>query len=119
MTEAFNPIGTFDLKGEKPKVYKNVKLIDGWVEETLGNFISNNNKKVAFLHLDLDTYKSTSFVLKTLKNNFDKGTVILFDEFYGFPNWEKYEYKAFKEEIDDSKFKYIAFGSRQACVKII
>ena len=46
MTEEFNPTGTFDLKGRKPKVESNVELIDGWVEETLTNFISNNKKKM-------------------------------------------------------------------------
>lgn len=119
MTEEFNPPGTFDLKGKKPKVEGNVKLIDGWVEETAKNFLTNNSKKIAFIHFDLDTYNSTSFVLKLIKNGFQPGTIILFDEFYGFPNWEKYEYKAFKEEIEENRFKYIAFGSRQACIKIV
>ena len=119
MTEEFNPPGTFDLKGKKPRVEKNVKLVDGWVEETAKNFLSKNSKKIAFIHFDLDTYNSTSFVLKLVKNDFQPGTIILFDEFYGFPNWEKYEYKAFKEEIDENKFKFIAFGSRQACIKIV
>ena len=119
MTEEFNPPGTFDLKGKKPRVERNVKLIDGWVEETAKNFLSRNSKKIAFIHFDMDTYKSTSFVLKLVKNNFQAGTIILFDQFYGFPNWEKYEYKAFKEEIEENKFKFIAFGSRQACIKII
>ncbi len=119
MTEEFNPPGTFDLKGKKPKVKSNVKLIDGWVEETIENFFSENAKKIAFVHFDLDTYESTSFVLKSIKKNLQSGTIILFDEFYGFPNWEKYEYKAFIEEIEKEKFKYIAFGTRQACIKII
>tara|TARA_B100000579_G_C22693350_1_gene786164 strand:+ start:223 stop:936 length:714 start_codon:yes stop_codon:yes gene_type:complete len=119
MTEEFNPPGTFDLKGKKPKVEENVKLIDGWVEETAKNFLSKNSKKIAFIHFDLDTYNSTSFVLKLVKNDLQPGTIILFDEFYGFPNWEKYEYKAFKEEIEENKFKFIAFGSRQACIKIV
>ena len=119
MTEEFNPPGTFDLKGKKPKVADNVRLIDGWVEETTKVFFSNSKKKIAFIHFDLDTYESTSFVLKSIKENLQPGSIILFDEFYGFPNWEKYEYKAFKEEIEENKFKFIAFGSRQACIKII
>jgi len=119
MTEEFNPVGTFDLKGKKPRVEKNVKLIDGWIEDTLNQFLSNNTKKIAFVHFDLDTYESTSFVLKKIKDRLEPGTIILFDEFYGFPNWEKYEYKAFKEELNENKFKYIAFGSRQACIKVI
>ena len=98
VTEEYNPTGTFDLKGVKPKVKNNVQLVDGWVE---------------------DTYESTSYVLKLIKNKFQSGTIILFDEFYGFPNWEKYEYKAFKEEIEENSFKYIAFGTRQACIQII
>ena len=76
-------------------------------------------KKIAFIHFDLDTYNSTSFVLKKIKNFLQPGSIILFDEFYGFPNWEKYEYKAFKEEFEENKFKYIAFSSRQACIKIL
>ena len=119
MTEEFNPPGTFDLKGKKPRVESNVKLIDGWIEDTLNQFLSNNTQKIAFVHFDLDTYESTSFVLKKIKDRLEPGTIILFDEFYGFPNWEKYEYKAFKEELKENKFKYIAFGSRQACIKVI
>ena len=119
MTEHYNPAGTFNLKGKKPKVEKNVELIDGWVEDTIKKFFENNSKKIAFIHLDLDTYKSTAHVLKSLKRYFQPGTIILFDEFYGFPNWEKYEYKAFKEQIKEDEFKYIAFGTRQACIEII
>lgn len=119
VTEEYNPSGTFNLKGNKPKTESNVELIDGWVEETVERFFENNKKKIAFIHFDLDTYKSTSFVLKKIKKFFQPGTVILFDEFYGFPNWEKYEYKAFKEEIEQEKFKYIAFGTRQACIIIL
>lgn len=119
ITEEYNPAGTFDLKGKKPKVENNVELIDGWVESTVKKFLENNSKKIAFIHLDLDTYGSTAFVLDFLKKYFQSGTIILFDEFYGFPNWEKYEYKAFKEQISKDKFKYLAFGTRQACIEII
>lgn len=119
ITEKYNQPGTFSLKGNKPKVKKNVTLIDGWVEETLDKFLIENNNVIAFVHFDLDTYNSTSYVLKKLKKKLQKGSIILFDEFYGFPNWEKYEYKAFMEEFSETNFKYIAFGTRQACVRII
>ena len=119
MTQEYNPVGTFNVKGKKPKIEKNVELIDGWVEDTVKKFILNANKKIAFVHFDMDTYSSTSFVLKLIKNNFQSGTIILFDEFYGFPNWEKYEFKALKEQLDENSFQYIAFGTRQACIQII
>ena len=78
-----------------------------------------DKNKISFIHFDLDTYKSTSFVLSKIKKHLKNGAIILFDEFYGFPNWEKYEYKAFKENFDSSEYKYIAFSNRQACVKIV
>lgn len=119
MTEDYNPSGTFDLKGKKPKTEKNVELIDGWVENTVEKFFSNNKKKIAFIHFDMDTYNSTLFVLKIIKSQLQPGTVILFDEFYGFPNWEKYEFRALQEVLDGKSYKYIAFGTRQACIQII
>ena len=118
MTDEYNPSGTFDLKGNRPSVLSNVRLIDGWVEETVEDFLKKNTQKIAFVHLDLDTYESTAYVLKLIKKNLQPGTIILFDEFYGFPNWEKYEYKAFTETFKEPDFKYIAFGTRQACIEI-
>ena len=120
LTDEYHPTGTFDVKGKKPKVLKNVNLIEGWVEDTLDNFLNSiNSDKVSFIHLDMDTYKSTAFVLKKLENYFKKGTIVLFDEYYGFPNWEKYEYKALQEILKKENYKYIAFGTRQACIEII
>ena len=43
-----------------------------------------------------------------IKPFLQKGSVILFDEFYGFPNWEKNEYKAFTE----------VFNEKDACEKL-
>ena len=120
ITSEFNPKGTFDVKKNKPKTLSNIFLIDGWVENTLEDFLKKNvNKKIAFVHLDMDTYESTAFVLEKIKKFLAPGTIILFDEFYGFPNWEKYEYKAFLEKIKINEFKYIAFANRQACIQII
>ena len=119
ITDEYNPPGTFNNKKKQPKVESNVKLISGWIEETLEKFLIENNKNIAFIHFDMDTYNSTNFVLKEIKNRLQKGTIILFDEYYGFPNWQKYEYKALKENIDKENFKYIAFGNRQACIEII
>ena len=118
MTEDYNPQVLLILK-EKTKNRSKCSVIDGWVEDTVKEFVSNNKKKIAFVHFDMDTYNSTSYVLKIIKDKFQSGTIILFDEFYGFPNWEKYEFKALEEELDKKTYKYIAFGSRQACIQII
>tara|TARA_B100000965_G_C19434575_1_gene688010 strand:- start:151 stop:861 length:711 start_codon:yes stop_codon:yes gene_type:complete len=119
ITEKFNPVGTFNLNSKIPKVSKNVQLINGWVEDTLEEFLDKNKNNINFAHMDLDTYESTSLVLKNIKKRLVSGSVVLFDEFYGFPNWEKYEYKAFIENFSKNEYKYIAFSNRQACIKIL
>ena len=120
ITDEINPVGTFSLNKKKPPVPKNVKLIVGKVQETLKNFLNNQNeKKIIFAHMDLDTYTPTRYVLSEIKPFLKKGSIVLFDEFYGFPNWEKYEYRAFKEVFKENEYKYIAFGTRQVAVEIL
>lgn len=114
--------GHFNLNGVLPDVSSNVELVCGWFEETLPNFVCNNSvENVGFIHIDCDTYNSSKFVLSELIQLVRPGTLILFDEFHGFPNWMNHEYKAFTEVISENqiKFKFRAFSNMQALVEII
>ena len=103
-----------------PKVPSNVKLVIGKVQETFENFLNQHqNEKIAFMHLDMDTYTPTKYVLNKIKPLLTKGSIILFDEFYGFPNWKSNEYKAFTEVFDENEYKYLAFGNRQVAIEIL
>ena len=89
----YNPIGRFSLNKKNPKVLKNVTLIKGKVQSTLENFLKDKkDKKIIFVHMDMDTYIPTKYALNKIKPFLQKGSVILFDEFYGFPNWQHHEY---------------------------
>jgi hypothetical protein len=57
--------------------------------------------------------------LLKIKPFLKKGSVILFDEFYGYPNWEKEEFKAFQETFEDHEFKYIAFCESEVAIEIL
>ena len=119
ITDEFHAIGTFALT-KNPKVSKNVKIIKGKVQDTLDNFLKKNkNSKIIFTHMDMDTYTPTKYVLKKIKPLLTKGSIILFDEFYGFPNWKSNEYKAFTEVFDENEYKYFAFGNRQVAIEIL
>ena len=101
----------FDLKGNLPKVENNVVLIDGYIENSLPKFIEKNNiEKVAFVHIDTDTYTPAKVVLSNLKKYFQAGTIILFDEFCGYPNWRSHEYKALVEVLDRNEYEYLGFA---------
>jgi hypothetical protein len=48
------------------------------------------------------------------------GTVILFDEYFNFPNWEQHEYKAFQEFVASHgvTYTYLGFARQQVAVRV-
>ena len=116
----YNPAGTFSFNSKNLKIPKNVKIIKGKVQDTLNDFLEKNkDKKITFIHMDMDTYTPTKYVLEKIKPFVQKGSVILVDELYGFPNWKKHEYKALNEVFKENEYKYFAFGTRQVSVEIL
>lgn len=73
------------------------------------------------MHFDADTYESTKLALHILSPRIITGSVLVFDEFYGYPNWRNGEFKAWSEFVEHRqlKFQYIAFSEQQAAIKIV
>lgn len=104
--------GHFNLSGKLPKVNDNVILHPGLFDDTVPKFVRSIRKlQAGIIHIDSDTFESASFVLKTMKPAIKKGTLIIFDEFMGYPNWRAHEFKAWSEfSIQNKiKFEFIAF----------
>jgi len=110
--------GSFDLSGNIPKLNKNVSTVKGWVQDTLPNFLKENNPKINFIHMDMDTYETTKFVLSSLKPYISKKCIILFDELYNFPGWEVGEYKALQEVFNENEYEFLAFSKIKTQVVI-
>lgn len=112
--------GRYSLQGVVPQVEPNVYLKVGWVQDTLTLYMQENKGlQFRFIHLDMDTYTPTRFVLDLLVPSLQKGTVILFDELHGYPHWRAHEFKALQETLPRSRYKFIAFGLQQAAIEII
>jgi hypothetical protein len=107
--------GDFSLKGLIPEdLPANVKLVKGLFAETIPAFLKAHDEPVAFLHIDCDLYMSTKTVLTGLQSRIISGTIILFDEFFNFPQWQQHEYRAFMEFIDETKYSYEFIGFASA-----
>ena len=106
-------------KTKIPKTNKNVLLINGLIQNTLENFLLKQNKKIKFVHFDLDTYESTKYALQIIKPYLCEGSVLLFDEFYNFPGYRSGEFKAFYEIFHENEFQYVAFNVKGPQVTII
>lgn len=111
---------SFSLKGGLPKVPENVSLHKGWFNETLPKWCGEHADKVAFMHIDCDLYSSTVDILENFADRMQVGTVILFDEYFNYPNWENHEYKAWREFVTKYhiNYEYIGFARQQVAIRI-
>lgn len=109
--DGFNA-GAFSRNGKLPHVNKNVKLIKGWFNETLVDFIQSQNKRVSFIHMDADLYSSTKYILDTLRDYIDEDCIIIFDELVNYPGFDgdAGELKAFYEFITENNVNYEWIG---------
>ncbi len=108
----FIPSGSWARDG-LPYVLPNVRLIKGWFKDTLPEFVKNmgTEEPIAFLHIDCDLYSSTICALNVLAPLIREGTIIVFDEFYNYPNYKDHEFKALNEflETHSLKAEYLAY----------
>lgn len=120
--------GTFERKGKfgrggaLPEVPANVTLHKGWFDQTLPAFLAAHPQDlVAFLHVDCDIYSSTVTIFRELGSRLKPGSVIVFDEYFNYPNWQRHEFRAFQEFIRDSSFsyRYLGFAQKNGHVGVV
>ncbi|GAB5449496.1 class I SAM-dependent methyltransferase [Gymnodinialimonas sp.] len=113
-------VGAFTQAGELPKVPDNVTLVKGWVQDTLPGYLEDTGKApFAFVHMDMDTYTPTAYAMAAIKSRLRKGTVILFDELYGYPGWKHHEYKALQETLNEADYRYICFSTESVAIEML
>ncbi len=103
--------GAFDVGGKLPVVRRNVSLVKGFYSDTLPKFRDENKSEtVAFIHVDCDLYSATREIFEYLGDRFRPGTVIVFDEYYNYPDWLWHEYKAWMEFVEERNVKFTYMG---------
>jgi len=112
------------MQGRLPNVRANVELHPGWFDVTVPQFAADYpGTPIAFLHVDCDLYSSTKTIFKNLGDRLRAGSVIVFDEYFNYPEWREHEHRAFQELVDEYSlyYRYIAYNTRDwnAAVQII
>ena len=94
--------------------------MEGWVQDTLKDYLEKNNTKINFVHMDLDTYESSKFTLETIKPHLCKNAIIIFDQMINFSGWRQGEYKALKEIFKANEYNFKAFNvvGKQVVIQI-
>lgn len=111
--------GRYSLDGQMPEVLANVRLVKGMVQDTVPGWLADQPEgPVIFAHMDLDTYTPTRFVLDAIKPRLVPGSVLLFDELYGYPGWRGHEWKALNEALPANDYRFIAFSGQAVGIVI-
>jgi hypothetical protein len=114
--------GAFDVGAKPPELpVSNVEFHVGWFDDTVPVFAGERSGPFAFAHLDADLYSSTKTVFDHLGSWFVPGTVVLFDEYFGYHGWQHHEHKAFHEFLDRTglSFQGICIGHMNLAVRLV
>jgi hypothetical protein len=121
LQEAWSGDGfSFDLQGRMPKVPGNVLLHPGFFADTLPGWLEQNPGPAAFIHIDSDLYEPARCVFEHLEERIVPGTIIVFDEYFNYPNWQAHEFRAFAELVErcQVQYEYMSYARFQVAVKI-
>jgi hypothetical protein len=95
-----------------------VGVYEGWFRDTLPGYVSEMHGTLTLVHLDCDLYSSTKTVLDAIRPFIDAETVLLFDDFFGYPRYREHQWRAWEESgIEGRWLAHTPKG--QALVKVV
>jgi hypothetical protein len=110
--------GTFNIpSGTVLSVPSNTVLVKGLFIDTLPTQLRLIDQKfkcntpVSFIHIDCDIYDGARDVLFLLGSRLVSGSILVFDELFNYPGYEKHEIKALFELLAGFNLQLIPVGS--------
>jgi predicted O-methyltransferase YrrM len=100
----------FDQGGVVPKLPKDVTVHAGWFADTLPEYRKAYDEALALIYIDCDLYESVCEVLDGIQDQLRPGSILVFDDWYNFPNWEAHSYRAVNEFVARSGLSLVTIG---------
>lgn len=114
--------GAFALGGQIPEV-DGAEFVVGWFSDTLPGFLAEHPGPVDFLHVDGDLYSSAVTVFEHVGPRLHEGSIVVFDEFFNFPDWPRHEFRAWQEWLErtGARVEYEAYtvNNEQVVARIV
>jgi hypothetical protein len=101
---------SFTLGGKIPDLPKDVIVHAGWFTDTIPEYLAKFGNPVALAYIDCDLYESVKTVLDGITGRLQVGSILIFDDWYNFPNWQEHSYRALNEMILGSTLKFRPIG---------
>jgi len=92
---------------DEQNLNRNVEIIKGDILLTLDKYIDENpHLKISLLHIDVDLYEPTKYILEKLYEKVTKGGIIIFDDYGAFAGANKAIDDFFENKIEIKKLPY-------------
>lgn len=91
----------------------NAEIHEGWFDDVLPAFDFDGLERVGLIHLDADLRSSTATALKHSRPCIKPGTILVFDEWFGYPTCEDHEQAAWREFADETGVSWTVLGHSQ------
>jgi Macrocin-O-methyltransferase (TylF) len=105
-----------------PSDIPGARVVTGLFEDTLPGFLGETDEPIVFMHLDADLYSSTRTVLDLTGERLAPDAVVVLDEFFNYPGWQRHEFRAWNEFIARTgrTFEYVAYtgNNEQVVVRL-
>lgn len=115
--------GSYSSHGKLPRVPDNVVLHPGWFADTLPEFFAAHRAPVRLMHVDCDLYGSTATVLQNAAPCIVPGTIVVFDEYAGYPGYEQHEFRAWREFAArrhmNYRYRFVNLTARKVAVEVL
>lgn len=119
---AIHPVGQWRSDVYRPN-RPDVVVVEGMFDASLAreDVLARLGDRIGLLHVDCDLYSSTRSVLQGVDRLIQPGTVILFDELYGFDGWETCEARALLEYVRDRgiALEWLARSDFQVAARVL
>ena len=113
------PKGSF--KAEPPRFSEpNGTLVRGWFEDSMPRFFANYHGPAALIHVDCDLMRPSIYSLTHAIPRCREGTIILFDEYYNYPEFAQHEWLAWRQiqATYELQAECVAYDGRRAAFQI-
>jgi hypothetical protein len=100
----------------------NIEFTKGWFDESLPGWLEEHPGEFSFIHIDSDTYESANTILTLAgPERINSGTVILFGEYFGYPNWREHQFKAWQEFVTQHNinYEYLCINRQQVLLRVL
>lgn len=104
------PKGTFKTQMPSFDGVPNVSLEVGRIESTLPAFLAKAPREIALVHIDCPYYAINIVILEAVLPFMADGSVVVFDEYYGYASYEEHEFRAWKEIRERFGITAVPFG---------